>query len=926
VLTLQRHGVLLLTDRDAVTAGILRPRCSDGITPVQVIVLRRDQRRTPLYVGSVVETEEGAPARPRRPARFASSKFVVPVPVTPDVARPSLVEQLERAGPSTLRLVVGPAGSGKTTILAQWVNRRHPGTTCWMQADRADASAVRAWQAIIHAVRSVAPGFADEALELIALDDDVEPDALEAVLTAAAALPDIVLVIDDAHLLGSEVHDQLRFVLDRGIGGLQLALGSRTDPPVGLDRLRAAGRLCELRDRDLRFDRQESDALLATLGVPQAPGLVESLAESTQGWAAGLHLAAVALTAGDAQQVVDRLVHSPRAVEQYLLDEILRAQPEELQRLLLDTCVVDELTPQLALALHQGADVGLRDVEQANLLTTRVAPDGEVVRHHPLVLDTLRAELHRRDPELERQLHARAADHFETRGDLTRAFRHRWLAGRPIEAADMIGAVVFDTYLANRLPELDPAAHAFADHDLRTAPGACIGYCVALVLAGHALEAERLAARITSLVGSDLDRSERLQLLVARVMIEASLCDFAAAVHHGNDLLAAVTTTEIDPRLDQWVSVGIAMTVRGLLWTGQVDLAASVAERLQPFGGGVIERIEHAGAVAQLRLEQGRPAAALEVATAALSAVADADLGETWEDAAPRAVRGGALLELGELDAARLELERVVATGARSRIAVGVLARIELARLWRAEGSSEAALTILDDARQLVRRPSPGNAVLQRVRAHEAVILIDLGELDRAAELIDDLSPGGARAALLARLQLANGRIDLAATELDHLVDDGLTLPQRLDLAALRLRIALAAGDDHDDLVDTVLDLGAEGGLVFQVAEASAEAFPTVCRAARRRPVTSFLDAVLRTPPHAPPAALSRPDWPSEALTERERTLLRYVATSMSYSEIAAELYISVNTVKTHVKSIIRKFHASSRAEAIERARTLGYL
>jgi LuxR family transcriptional regulator, maltose regulon positive regulatory protein len=874
----------------------------------------------------VLETEEGGPVRRRRPARFAPSKFVVPVPVSPDVARPSLVERLERAGPSTLRLVVGPAGSGKTTVLAQWIARRPPGEACWMQADRADADAVRAWQAIIHAVRSVVPGFAEEALELIALDDDVAPDALEVVLTAAAALPDIALVIDDAHLLGSEVHDQLRFALHRGLGGLQLALGSRTDPPVGLDRLRAAGRLCELRDRDLRFDRQESDALLATLGVPPAPGLADSLAESTQGWAAGLHLAAVTLAAGEAQDLVDGLVHSSRTVEQYLLGEVLRAQPEELQRFLLDTCVVDELTPELALALHRGTDVGLRDLEQANLLTARVGPGGEVIRHHRLVLDALRAELHRRDPELERQLHARAADHFEARGNLTRAFRHRWLAGRPVEAADMIGAVVFDTYVANRLPELDPVAHAFADHDIRTAPGACIGYCVALVLAGHAPEAERLAARIASLAGSDLDHSERIQLLAARTMIEASLCDFSAAVEHGMDLLVAATSTVVDPRLDQWVSVGLAMTVRGLLWTEQVDLAASVAERLQPFGGGAVERIEHAGALAQLRLEQGRPAAALELADAALSAVADADLGQTWEDAAPRAVRGGALLDLGELDAARLELERVVATGARSRVAVGVLARIKLARLWRAEGGSEAALTILDDARQLVRRPSPGNAMLQRVRAHEVGILIDLGELDRAAELLDDLIPGVARTALCARLHLAIGGHDLASTELDQLVDGALTLPQALDLAALRLRIALADGDDHDDLVDAVLDLAAEGGLVFQLAEASAEAFPAVCLAARRRPVSAFLDAALRTPPHAPPAALARPVWPTEALTERERTVLRYVATSMSYSEIAAELYISVNTVKTHVKSIISKLHASSRAEAIERARALRYL
>ncbi len=873
----------------------------------------------------MADIEEGVSTR-RRPARFALSKFVVPVPVSPEVLRPDLVERLEGAGSTALRLVVAPAGSGKTTILRQWVSQRPAGTTCWMQADRADADSVRAWQAIIHAVRSVVPGFAQEALDLIVLDDDVAPDALEALLAAAAALPDIVLVIDDVHLLGPEVHEQLSFVLARALGNLHLALGSRTDPPLGLDRLRAADRLCELRDHDLRLSRREGNQLLAAFGVSVAPGVADSLAETTEGWAAGLHLTALALASGDPQALVDGLVHSPHSVAQYLLSEMLQVQPEALQRFLLHASVIDEITPELAVALHQGNDVGLSDLERANLLATRVDPSGRVIRHHPLVLETLRAELHRRDPELERQLHARAADHFEAVGDLPRAFRHRWLAGRPAEAADIIGGIVFDTYLANRLPELDPAAHGFADHDLRTAPGACIGYSVALVLAGHPVEAERLVDRIANLVGAELGDSERRQLLGARVVIEGSLCDFDAVVAHGHELLAAATASESDPRLDQWIKVCTAMTVRALIWTGQCHRAASLSEALQPYGGGSIERIEHAGALAQLRLEQGQPAEALKLADAALAAISDADLSRTWEDVAPRAVRGGALLELGEIDAARRELERVVATGARSRVAVGVLARLELARLCRSEGSSEAALTILHDARLLVRRPAPGNAVLQRIRTREAAILIDLGEFHRANELLDELSPGLARAMLHARLHLATGRTDLATIELDRIGGDRMTLPQALDLAALRLRVSHAEGEDREDLAEAAIDLADEGQLAFQLAEASAEAFAVVCRAARRRSLTPFLDGILKTPPHTPPTALARPEWPTEALTERERTVLRYAATSMSYNEIAAELHISVNTVKTHVKSIISKLHASSRAEAIERARTLRYL
>jgi LuxR family transcriptional regulator, maltose regulon positive regulatory protein len=307
------------------------------------------------------------------PDALLATKLHIPRTRPGFVARPRLVDRLARAHGGELTLVCGPAGFGKTALLADWA-RRSPRPVAWLSLDDADNDPVRFWRHAAAALDGVRPGVADRVGALL---QGLQPTSFEAVVTAlvnelAGVAEEVVLVLDDYHLIQApQVHQSLEFLLEHLPAQLRLVLASRADPPPPLARLRARGQLVELRERDLRFTLEEAAELLRTAVGSELPTAdVAALADRTEGWVAGLQLAALSLQGRtDIDAFVEGFSGSHRFVLDYLSEEVLDRQPDHLVRFLLETSVLERLSGGLCEAVTGRADSQalLERVERANL-------------------------------------------------------------------------------------------------------------------------------------------------------------------------------------------------------------------------------------------------------------------------------------------------------------------------------------------------------------------------------------------------------------------------------------------------------------------------------------------------------------------------------------------------------------------------------
>ena len=371
------------------------------------------------------------------------------------VPRPRLAQRLDEGLAQGLVLACAPAGYGKTVLLAEWVRRvRHP--VAWLSLDAGDNDPARFWRHTVAALDRARPGISERMGPLLG---PPPPPSFEPLVTALinelAAQPDadeaLLLVLDDYHLISSPlVHESLGFLLEHRPPGLQLALTSRSDPPLGLARLRARGQLTELRAAELRFTPGEATALLeqvatapggARPGAPLPDAAAAALAARTEGWAAGLQLAGLSLRGrSDVDGFVAAFTGSHRYVLDYLAEEVLEQQPGRVREFLLETSILERLSGELCDAAtgRPGSQALLEEAERAGLF---VVPLDEVRgwwRYHHLFADLLSARLQREQPRRVSELHRNATAWYAERGLADDAIRHAVAAGEMTWAARLI--------------------------------------------------------------------------------------------------------------------------------------------------------------------------------------------------------------------------------------------------------------------------------------------------------------------------------------------------------------------------------------------------------------------------------------------------------------------------------------------------------
>jgi LuxR family transcriptional regulator, maltose regulon positive regulatory protein len=855
-------------------------------------------------------------------ARFALAKFRPTTLPATLLTRPALLGRLEAGAGQRLTVVVGSAGAGKSVLLSSWAAGRADGVTSWLSCDEADADPVRFWAGFIQAPRAVAPGFGADAAELLAMDGVMSADVTASIANDAARLPaGSVIVVDDFHAAAAAGRTMTDLVERWPVGTAQLVLAGRVDPPVRLHRLRMSGELCELRNSDLYLSLAESGALLENFGVRVTPGELALLHGRSEGWVAALQMAALTLRAAkDPAQIARALDVRSHAIAEYFIGEVLEQQPPEVAGFMLETSVLDELTADACAAVtgRQDAAALLRSIEAANLFIVALDDDRTSYRYHHLVRKVLRTQLRNMDRGRELTLRLRAAEWLESAGDTRGATRSYLAAGQADRALDLLQErVVADLWH-------DPAAPAVLDLS-RVDPSLLTGVPERLlaVAADLLLWGDRVRG------GQYLDLLERAQpaippdsRLASRLAVLRSLrCALSGeatqTVRYG---LAARGIEERTRLRDEWGFGVPLLLVRAYTWLEDfeaVDREAATAQVMASVADPA-RLVDLRGAQALAWFEAGRLAEAAEAARAA-----GTDAGRLGFEQHPFAVDylrvlAGVALEQRDLDTAERLTERALSISERFRPVFAFLVLLDRAGIWAARGHIHEALATVDAARLILAGTK--SVLLARADELEALLRVSLGDLRSAAALASGL-PATRRGLLLARVALAASDHDTAAGHLDAPSLGNLTPRAALVGQVLLAAAAIERGDPKAaGIVGGVLQRARHEGFLNTVVTTAPQVTRYLVEHSADATTDPFLERIIGA---ALEVRAMQPGRPGRILiaplTDAELRVLKLLPTT-SYIQIAATLYISINTVKTHLRSIFQKLGGSSRSEAIERA------
>ena len=860
------------------------------------------------------------------------------------VIRPGLFERL--GGPERVAVVSAPPGSGKTVLLRSWISqaglRDQAG---WVAAGQDERDPQGFWLSVLRSLRGTAAG--SVLVQAVTAAPDLDGWAVvERLLKNLAALRDPTwLVIDDVHELAPGVLRQLELLVLRAPRELRFVLATRHDVQLGLHRLRLEGELAEIRAPDLRFSVAEAGELFEVAGVRLPAPAVTMLHERTEGWAAGLRLAALSLAGHpDPERFAAEFSGSERTVAEYLLAEVLDRQPEPVRRLLLRTSVLERVNGELAdlLTGDDGGERVLQDLEEANAFVVSLDGARSWFRYHQMFAGLLALELRRAEPGQVTGLHRAASAWFAAHGYPVEAIRHAQTAGDWDLATGL---------LTEHWPSLHLNGQGAATHELlaRFPSGVLAANAeLAALGAGDKLaygtleEADQylgLAQRTTAAVPEARRAQTQLLLGIVRLGVARQRGNLPAEAEEARRLQAMAGGPETaQPALGEelralaLISLGYAQG-----WTapsgqtGHLAQGITLARRIsRPY-------LEFTGLAYQSAIEASRSLPGAEEHSRQAIELAER---HGWSDETAVGVActalGGALAWRGRLDEAVTWLQRADLTIKPEAEAVAALAvQYIRGQLLLARDQGAEALAMFQAAGRLAGQLAAPHPFTRPVHAWLVHSMTRLNETERADKFLAGLDErerdsGGMRVATAA-LRLAQDDPAAALAALGPVLDGSVHVGWQAWLTQAFLLTAITQetlGDPGaaDDALERALD-GAEsdGGLLWFLLHPVPELLERHARyrtahATLIAAIKSLLAGLTRDPPPAGHHSLVEP------LRESELRVLRYLPTNLTAPEIASELYVSRNTVKTHMRNLYAKLGTHRRAEAVERARELGLL
>jgi len=888
--------------------------------------------------------------------------------------RRDLLQLLDRAVTKRVTVISAPPGSGKTSLLRAWSDR--PGQhrrIAFVSVPRDQHDAQQFWLAVLDAIRqSAATADSRTRTTPLGFDDDALVDTIVAELAEHAEV--FVLILDDLHELKSAgALTQFEYFLANLPRSTRVVLSSRRDPPIRLHQHRLADEVAEIRAGDLRFTEHETHELLAASGISLSDSGAAALYQRTEGWAAGLRLAVISLRGHPhPERFVAEFSGTDRAVGEYLMAEMLERQPSEVQSMLLRTSLVDRLNGELAdlLAGRPGAEQMLLALEDANAFVMSLDAERTWFRYHHLLADFLRLELRRRLADEVPDLHRRAAQWFVDHGEVAEAVRHTLAAGDWPDAARLLADHLFSLTLDGQEGTIAALLRSFPAGAAAEHPELALAHAAVQLAHGRLAEATAQLALAESHVQNAAPARRRLAVAIAslRLALARRSGQFTEVIEQVNLLEASIAEGSNEPiamgselRAVALMNLGIVET-----WSGRFD----DAERHLSEGAMLAHAIGRPYLELACRAHQGFPSTFVSLDTAqerARQAVAQAER-HGWDDRSILAPALGAVagtaIWTGDFDEGERWLDRArQVADPQFDPAAAVLVHMVTGMLHAGRGQHQSALEAFAAAARAqslltgvyalaspiigwlaatqarLGRPNEARASLtgyfaeygRRLGTYDACAVIFLAEGDPATA-VDAL--GDAQNIARAVICLTEGDPATAVDALGDLQDmtppAGSAFPPfglveghvLAGIANLHLGDRTAAAD----AVEAALAAAERDRLIFPFAmNDAAELLDALPRhqTAHGALLADIVDLLRGT--SGPRTHGDRPSQ-SRELSPTELRVLRYLPTNLTRHEIASELYLSVNTVNTHIRNVYSKLGARDRSSAVQRARELRLL